>query len=91
MRGAITPFPQYAFMVWCSVKEKQGQPYLYCLLRVGTCISVCAQFSILQISLALKFVHAARDLQIVAKLILEQLKSLRTRNCFSICFVKYLP
>jgi hypothetical protein len=27
MRGAIPPFPQYAFMVWCSVKEAWGQLY----------------------------------------------------------------
>jgi hypothetical protein len=26
MHGAIPPFPQYAFMAWCSVKKKaQGQ------------------------------------------------------------------
>jgi hypothetical protein len=24
MRGAITPLPQYAFMVWCSVKKGTG-------------------------------------------------------------------
>jgi hypothetical protein len=30
MRGAIPPLPQYAFMAWCSVKEKaQGQLYFY--------------------------------------------------------------
>jgi hypothetical protein len=29
MRGAIPPLPQYAFMAWCSVKNKaQGQLYL---------------------------------------------------------------
>jgi hypothetical protein len=28
MSGAIPPLPQYAFMVWCSVKG-QGQVYLY--------------------------------------------------------------
>jgi hypothetical protein len=28
MSGAIPPLPQYAFMVWCSVKA-QGQLYLY--------------------------------------------------------------
>jgi hypothetical protein len=28
MSGAVPPFPQYASMVWCSVKA-QGQPYLY--------------------------------------------------------------
>jgi hypothetical protein len=28
MSGAIHPFPQYAFMAWCSVKA-QGQLYLY--------------------------------------------------------------
>jgi hypothetical protein len=28
MRGAIPPFPQYAFMAWCLV-EVQGQLYLY--------------------------------------------------------------
>jgi hypothetical protein len=28
MSGAIHPLPQYAFMVWCSVKA-QGQLYLY--------------------------------------------------------------
>jgi hypothetical protein len=27
MSGAIPPFPQYAFMVWCLVKA-QGQLYL---------------------------------------------------------------
>jgi hypothetical protein len=33
MCGSIPPLPQYAFMVWCSVKEKkaQGQLYLYLL------------------------------------------------------------
>jgi hypothetical protein len=31
MSGAITPFPQYAFMAWCPVKA-QGQLYLYLLL-----------------------------------------------------------
>jgi hypothetical protein len=35
MRGAILPFPQYVFMVWCSVKKKaQGQLYLYLPLRL---------------------------------------------------------
>jgi hypothetical protein len=30
MRGVIPPLPQYAFMAWCSVKEKeQGQLHLY--------------------------------------------------------------
>jgi hypothetical protein len=28
MHGATPPFPQYAFMAWCSVKA-QGQLYLY--------------------------------------------------------------
>jgi hypothetical protein len=28
MRGAIPPFPQYAFMAWCSVKA-QGKLYLF--------------------------------------------------------------
>jgi hypothetical protein len=28
MHGAITPLPQYAFMLWCSVKA-QGHLYLY--------------------------------------------------------------
>jgi hypothetical protein len=28
MSGAIPPFPQYAFMAWCSVKA-QEQLYLY--------------------------------------------------------------
>jgi len=33
MRGSINPFPQYAFMAWCSVKKKtRGQLYLYLLL-----------------------------------------------------------
>jgi hypothetical protein len=27
MSGAIPPFPQYAFMAWCSVKA-QGQLYM---------------------------------------------------------------
>jgi hypothetical protein len=31
MHGAIPPLPQYAFMVWCSVKKAQGLLYL-CLL-----------------------------------------------------------
>jgi len=30
MSGAISPFSQYAFMAWCSVKA-QGQLYLKCL------------------------------------------------------------
>jgi hypothetical protein len=30
MSGAMPPFPQYAFMAWCSVKA-QGQLYLYLL------------------------------------------------------------
>jgi len=35
MRGAIPPLPQYAFMVWCSVKA-QGQLNLYlCRERWG--------------------------------------------------------
>jgi hypothetical protein len=30
MSGVIPPLSQYAFMVWCSVKEKaQGQLYLF--------------------------------------------------------------
>jgi hypothetical protein len=28
MRGAIPPLPQYAFMVWCSVKESIGTTLL---------------------------------------------------------------
>jgi hypothetical protein len=28
MSGAIPPFPQYAYIAWCSVKA-QGQLYLY--------------------------------------------------------------
>jgi len=28
MSGALPSFPQYAFMVWCSVKKAQGQLYL---------------------------------------------------------------
>jgi len=31
MSGAIPPLPQYAFMVWCSVKA-QGQLYIFTLL-----------------------------------------------------------
>jgi hypothetical protein len=34
MRGAIPPLPQYALMMWCSVKA-QGQHYLYFNLRFG--------------------------------------------------------
>jgi hypothetical protein len=30
MSGAVPPFPQYAFMAWCSVKA-QRQLYLYFL------------------------------------------------------------
>jgi hypothetical protein len=29
MSGVIPPLPQYASMVWCSVKKAQGQLYLY--------------------------------------------------------------
>jgi hypothetical protein len=29
MSGAIPPFPQYAFMAWCSVKKAQGKLYLF--------------------------------------------------------------
>jgi hypothetical protein len=32
MRGDILPLPQYAFMVWCSVKA-QGQLYLNFIYR----------------------------------------------------------
>jgi len=32
MREAIPPLPQYAIMVWCSVKA-QGQLYFYLLLH----------------------------------------------------------
>jgi len=37
MRGAISPlpFPQYAFMAWCSVKA-QGKLYLYLLHKIRT-------------------------------------------------------
>jgi hypothetical protein len=35
MRGDVPPLPQYALMVWCSVKA-QGQLYLYLLGRQGT-------------------------------------------------------
>jgi hypothetical protein len=31
--GAIPPFPQYAFMAWCSVKA-QGQLYLYLYFKI---------------------------------------------------------
>jgi hypothetical protein len=34
MHGAILPFPQDAFMAWCSVKA-QGQLYLYLLTFIG--------------------------------------------------------
>jgi hypothetical protein len=33
MSGAILPFPQYAFMAWCSVKA-QGQLYVYLSLSL---------------------------------------------------------
>jgi len=34
MREAIPTFPQYAFMVWCSVKETaQGQLYHYLCMK----------------------------------------------------------
>jgi hypothetical protein len=33
MSGAIPPFPEYAFMAWCSIKA-QGQLYLY----LGRCL-----------------------------------------------------
>jgi hypothetical protein len=36
MSGAISPLPQHAFMVWCSVKA-QGQLYLYLYL---TCCGI---------------------------------------------------
>jgi hypothetical protein len=32
VRGAINPFPQYAFMAWCSVKEKGNLPLALPLL-----------------------------------------------------------
>jgi hypothetical protein len=31
MRGAILPFPQYAFMAWCSVKKSTGSTLLFTL------------------------------------------------------------
>jgi hypothetical protein len=34
MRGVIPPLPQYAFMVWCSVKVKGH--YLYLLASEGS-------------------------------------------------------
>jgi len=35
IRGAIPPLTQYAFIVWCSVKNKtQGQPYLYLYIYI---------------------------------------------------------
>jgi hypothetical protein len=36
MHGAIPPLPQYAFMVWCSVKT-QGQLYIYIQMLVYYC------------------------------------------------------
>jgi DNA-binding transcriptional regulator of glucitol operon len=33
MRGAVSPLPQYAFMVWCSVKA-QEQLYLYIIIII---------------------------------------------------------
>jgi hypothetical protein len=36
MRGAIHSLPQYAFVAWCSVKNKaQGQVYLYFARKYG--------------------------------------------------------
>jgi len=40
MRGAITPFPQYAFLAWCSVKNGArnvvyGLVYMYWYSREG--------------------------------------------------------
>jgi len=37
MRGTIPPLPQYAFMVWCSVKKKAQTtlPYLYIMRWAG--------------------------------------------------------
>jgi len=29
MSGATPPLPQFAFMVWCSVKKAQGKRYLF--------------------------------------------------------------
>jgi hypothetical protein len=29
MSGALFPFPQYAFMAWCPVKEKKAQEQIY--------------------------------------------------------------
>jgi len=37
MSGAIPPLPQYAFMMWCSVKA-QGQLYLLPLPLRNICI-----------------------------------------------------
>jgi hypothetical protein len=48
MRGAIPPLPQYAFMVWCSVKKKaQGQLYLCTLtLLVHVAISLAININL---------------------------------------------
>jgi hypothetical protein len=32
MSGAIPPFPQYAFMAWCSVIEKHGDNFTFYLI-----------------------------------------------------------
>jgi hypothetical protein len=39
MRGTILPFPQYAFMAWCSVRKTQTQIYFYLYLFTSTIIS----------------------------------------------------
>jgi hypothetical protein len=37
MHGAITPFPQHAFMTWCSVKAQGLYLYLYpTIINIGT-------------------------------------------------------
>jgi hypothetical protein len=47
MHGAILPFPQYAFMAWCSIKS-QGQLYLFCFAFASY---------LRNIKLVLNFVH----------------------------------
>jgi len=34
MRGAVPPFPQYAFLAWCWVRKAQGRFYLYLYIEV---------------------------------------------------------
>jgi hypothetical protein len=64
MNGAITPLPQYAFMVWCSAKA-QGKLYLYLFLYLNWphCFYSNQCFSVFRLVTTPRYIHHCKRFQ----------------------------